>query len=630
MFYGTPYRNSFENNINNNYKPESYHSNPKRSKTFEKRVGNFMTTPFCSNNYNVGIKPKGLRNIGATCYMNATLQCFFHVKKLTKYFVDKIYVADDIKVPDNSITSEYIKLVKELYHKDGQQDYAPYEFKDILGKKNPLFQGIAANDSKDLILFLEEELAKELALKNTKKIFSSNNGFVDQTNEMETFKETVVEFQKGTSIIKDIFYFLIKTVSICKNCNSKLFNFQIMNFLIFPLQKTYEDSNNMANTMMLNNLINNMNNNMNNMNNFYNNNNYGLVNYNYMNNNINMNFNQMNNNFNSMSNNNIIFNPFNNNSSTKKSSSADDIWNNNINMNYNQINYHNRSVPTYNMNNINRINTFSSMINNSNDNMSMNYNNNMPYRKMNSNIDNMNKNNFHFNIKEKNEEPPLNSYRRKAKVKKNNLANNMQNIFFGNNNNFNPNSNQRNNMFYNRKMENPYRLLNGSGGGGPFDTILYGNKKNKGPKITLDQCFTSFLKPDYLTGENKQYCNRCKTLSDALYSTSIYSTPNILILILNYGKGVLFECDVQFDEYINIANYIETKNNVPTRYRLLGAIVHIGPSSMGGHFISYCRSLDDKDKWYKLNDSIISEATFSEIKQVGIPYVLFYENVNKY
>ena len=51
---------------------------------------------------------------------------------------------------------------------------------------------------------------------------------------------------------------------------------------------------------------------------------------------------------------------------------------------------------------------------------------------------------------------------------------------------------------------------------------------------------------------------------------------------------------------------------------------------MGGHFISYCRSIENKDKWFELNDAMVSESSFSEIKKRGIPYVLFYENVENY
>ena len=175
------------------------------------------------------------------------------------------------------------------------------------------------------------------------------------------------------------------------------------------------------------------------------------------------------------------------------------------------------------------------------------------------------------------------------------------------------------------------KKISRKGGYGPYDTLIQQKKVNRGPKLTLDQLFDSYLKPDFLTGDNKQYCNRCHVLSDSYYTTHIYSSPNILILVLNYGKGILFKCDVIFDEYINISKYIEAKNtNVPSRYRLLGAIVHIGPSSMGGHFIAFCRGIENKEKWFKLNDSLVSESTFSEIKSVGIPYVLFYENANGY
>ena len=66
------------------------------------------------------------------------------------------------------------------------------------------------------------------------------------------------------------------------------------------------------------------------------------------------------------------------------------------------------------------------------------------------------------------------------------------------------------------------------------------------------------------------------------------------------------------------------------KYSLLGAIVHIGPSSMSGHFIAYCRGIKDKENWYKLNEAEVSKATFQELKTIGMPYVLFYENTLPY
>ena len=129
--------------------------------------------------------------------------------------------------------------------------------------------------------------------------------------------------------------------------------------------------------------------------------------------------------------------------------------------------------------------------------------------------------------------------------------------------------------------------------------------------------------------DNQQHCNTCHRLNNSYYKTSIYSTSNILILILNYGRGTLFECDVEFDEKINISKYVEAKG-CPVNYRLLGIIVHIDTSSMNGHFISFCRGINEKELCYKLNDSFVCKATFSDIKNTGIPYVLFYENTDPY
>ena len=645
MFH-RPYQNYSNELFNKNNNNDNINNIPfRRAKSIDRSSLNPRTTPLTRDkNLYYGNKPKGLQNIGATCYMNATLQCFFHVMKLTKYLSENKYSYDGIKIKPYSIASEYIKLVKELLYRNGQVDYAPYDFKEILGQKNPLFAGVAANDSKDLIMFILEELAKDLVIKKNRSIYGKNNeneGFIDQTDERASFKEAVKQFEKDVSIIKDLFYFMIKTESLCQNCKTKIYNFQVMNFIIFPLQKTYEDSKNMSNDFMLNNIMNNMNNMMNNMqsmnynNNF--NNNFGFGNNNI--NNINMNLNHSSPNISNRPLLNIMNNMSNSNSNI------------NLGMNYNMNsfqNFQNNPMNMFNMNlNGNNVPNYNNMLNNYNPDIKSknNFNNDL-------NRDNRN-NRFSLNNSNSNRRNDEgNLFRKHSKKTReqnnfNSFTNNAQNLYLGNNNNnrnnnrnnfhfsnqqSNFNNNNFNNNFYNPNSNIPVRLLNGKGGYGPYDSLIQQKKvNNNGPKITLSQCFESYLKPDFLTGDNKQYCNRCHVLSDSYYTTHIYSSPNILILILNYGKGILFKCDVLFDEYINIAKYIEAKNtSMPNRYRLLGAIVHIGPSSMGGHFIAFCRGIENREKWYKLNDSLVSESTFSEIKSVGIPYVLFYENVNGY
>ena len=559
-----------------------------------KSIDKFNIRTYDNNN------PKGLSNIGATCYMNATLQCFYHCRKLTQYLVNNKYLEDSIIVKSNSITSEYINLVKELSYKDGKVAYSPDRFKEILGRENPLFRGIAANDSKDLILFLEQVLARELTLPdinhNKKKNVYQQ---IDQTNENYVLQLFLEDFKEERSIIKDIFYFISKTKCFCLSCKNTVYNFQVNNFLIFPLEKTYYESISNSNN---NTLINYTNNDKMNIENEINN-----VMNNINKNTMLMRFNSMNMNNNNILNN-INNNLYNNNYSNKcvsHNNLSSNIRNNFLN-NYNVYNKNNKINNNYNSNNY---------INNNFNDILFGYNN---YNTNNmNNINNKNLIADSENSKNKKSNKDINLFRNsnKAENKIQRLASDniyARNIF--NNNNF------YNNNFYNR---NGFLL-----GSVPNDHALSLYRRPK-PKVTLDQCFQSYLKPEKLSGNNQQFCNKCRRLNDADYFTSIYSTSNILILILNYGKGILFECDVEFDEKINISKFVENQG-CPVNYRLLGIIVHIGPSSMDGHFIAYCRGIENKEQWYKFNDGMVTQASFSELKNAGMPYVLFYENINSY
>ena len=116
-------------------------------------------------NAKIGEEPKiGLNNIGATCYMNATLQCLSHTTKLTNYFLspkNQNYINSD----ENIFSKSYLEVLKKLWIKhynNNRNNYSPNEFKNILSQLNPLFQGVAANDSKDLVNFILEQLHSEL------------------------------------------------------------------------------------------------------------------------------------------------------------------------------------------------------------------------------------------------------------------------------------------------------------------------------------------------------------------------------------------------------------------------------------------------------------------------------------
>ena len=143
--------------------------------------------------------------------------------------------------------------------------------------------------------------------------------------------------------------------------------------------------------------------------------------------------------------------------------------------------------------------------------------------------------------------------------------------------------------------------------------------------VTLIDCFTYNQKSEIFTGQNQNYCNVCKQLNDSIYSSKIYSSPTVLILILNRGKGNIFDIKLNFSEVIDLTQFILRKDMPLLIYSLYGVITHIGQSGPSAHFVASCKSPID-NKWYRYNDAIVNPINNvqKEVIDFGTPYILFY------
>ena len=395
MNMGMPTLNN--NNINNNFSI----NNNNRINT--QNLQNIQTPPLI-----------GLNNIGATCFMNATLQCLSQTYKLSNFFLQE---KNRDRIINNNIAKEnkgelqlspsYLELIQHLWNKDEPKgEYSPNKIRFMIEQLNSLFKPNTPGDSKDFIIFIFTQLQKELC--RPAPGYKEENIIVNQYNRELTLKNFVNEFQKGVSIITDLFFGFIETQNVCLDCKNRCngknypicYNFQVFNNIIFPLEKVLE-----MKRMKLNN----------------------------------------------------------------------------------------------------------------------------------------------------------------------------------------------------------YQLTS----------------------VNLMDCFEQYQQVEHFRGENKNQCNICKQLSDADYTTYIYSPPNIFVLILNRGKDNVHKIKLDFDEVIDITQFIKCKKyNEIFIYSLYGVITHIGESGPNAHFVASCKSSID-NKWYRFNDAIVNPINNiqKEIFDYGNPYILFYKKV---
>ena len=197
-------------------------------------IGNFISI-FPYNQTRGPSHCLGLQNIGATCYMNATLQCLCHINSLKKYFKDLNQLKQDISNKDYPLTKVFYQVITNLWKESNISYYIPETFKNKISELNPLFRGIQANDSKDLILFIFETLHNELNNPSSNSMNLNDLRNMNIPNELKIFRENY--YSNNYSIISKIFYFEQSNNLKCCFCNYNKLSFNIINCIIFPLEK---------------------------------------------------------------------------------------------------------------------------------------------------------------------------------------------------------------------------------------------------------------------------------------------------------------------------------------------------------------------------------------------------------
>ena len=177
---------------------------------------------------------KGLKNVGATCYMNATLQCFSNIDKIRTELLNKY---ESLKTNNNKLSSALAEVIYNLWKKLDERKFSPKKFKEIISSMNSMFKGIGANDPKDLILFILITIHNETNEKSQMN-FNENTQPPDPSCFMDVYNDFVNYCSnQNNSIISNEFYGYTDNMTTCTFCRKTIHNIQLVNILFFPLEE---------------------------------------------------------------------------------------------------------------------------------------------------------------------------------------------------------------------------------------------------------------------------------------------------------------------------------------------------------------------------------------------------------
>ena len=141
------------------------------------------------------------------------------------------------------------------------------------------------------------------------------------------------------------------------------------------------------------------------------------------------------------------------------------------------------------------------------------------------------------------------------------------------------------------------------------------------------------FKKDYFDGKEldpdkpeKVYCERCLTYQKHYEFNRFYMMNYQLVISFIRGNEFKNDSKINFDEYLNLENYVDEKKNFPINYYLVGCIKMINYQG-NEKFIYYARDPDNFNIWH-INDEMVpfDFAPINDIQKDGKIIMLFYNN----
>ena len=241
--------------------------NKERDNIYDKEQKNFLISNEFGFKYDISLKqilPVGLRNLGNSCFMNCSLQCFYHCSKFTSEILENFQKYEKMKCP---VLSCYLEVLSNLYN-NGKESYErqsiklhkidddddEYEQDKVCccerrgikkNTKNYNYKtGTNPASAKELYTYImknysnklykngsDPKIVAEIILSTMNKEIDPNFGYIrdnkiSKNDEILLFNHIFNYYEKNKNVITSNFYWIKEKINICNECEKETYNLQ--------------------------------------------------------------------------------------------------------------------------------------------------------------------------------------------------------------------------------------------------------------------------------------------------------------------------------------------------------------------------------------------------------------------
>ena len=205
------------------------------------------------------IRPVSLRNLGKSCFLNSSLQCFFHCSNFTSELLENHKEYEKIKSP---VLSAYLKAIKNLYtngkesckrqsfrlYADNSDSYdyiccckrkkafkeniqvIHFNSETIPTSAEELYSYIIKNNSNSYLTGSDPKIVAEMILSTMNKEIDSNFKYIrdkkiPKNEENLLFEHIFNYYENKKTVVSSNFYWIKERISICNECEKETYNF---------------------------------------------------------------------------------------------------------------------------------------------------------------------------------------------------------------------------------------------------------------------------------------------------------------------------------------------------------------------------------------------------------------------